>query len=52
MLSTRLPTTAAWLVRCLVGIAVATGLYLGEAGALLVSTAGLPVTWATFERRI
>lgn len=50
MLSMRLPSIAVWLIRCLVGSALATGLYLGDAGAILVSMVGLLVTWATFER--
>jgi hypothetical protein len=50
MLSTKLPGITVWLIRCLVGLALATGLYVGDASAVLVSMVGLLVTWATFER--
>lgn len=50
MLSTRLPSIAVWVIRCLVGLALATGLYIGDAGAVLVSMVSLLVTWVMFER--
>jgi hypothetical protein len=50
MLSTRLSSIPVWLIRCLIGLALATGLFVGDADAVLVSMVGLLVTWATFER--
>lgn len=50
MLSMRLPGIAVWLIRCLVGLALVTRLYVGDAGAVLVSMVGILVKWATFER--